>query len=97
MRHLPSFFCFLALLSCASAPKPDMRIDQLDSLEAVQLGLAALRAAGASTDSLVVAEFVHDSAGVLITLRPSDPRTRGGGGQVRVSSTGATKVVYLGQ
>jgi len=74
-----------------------MRSDQLDSLQAVQLGLNALRAAGASTDSLMVAEFVHDSAGVLITLRPSNPNTRGGGGQVRVSSTGATKVVYLDQ
>ncbi len=97
MRHLAGFFCSLAFLSCASAPKPDMRVAHLDSLKAVQLGLAALGAAGASTDSLMVAEFVRDSVGVLITLRPSDPRTRGGGGQVRVSSTGATKVVYLGQ
>jgi len=97
MRHLPSFFCFLAFLSCARAPKPEMRVAQLDSLKAVQLGLDALRAAGASTDSLMVAEFVRDSIGVLITLRPSNPRTRGGGGQVRVSSAGTTKVVYLGQ
>jgi hypothetical protein len=97
MRHLASFFSSLAFLSCVSAPKPDIRVAQLDSVKAVQLGVEALRAVGAITDSLMVAEFVRDSIGVLITLRPSNPRTVGGGGQVRVSSTGATKVLYLGQ
>lgn len=70
----------------------------IDSTKAVSLALQAYRAeTGAHVLAMVPAQFERDSAGVLIYLRPADPRIQGGGALIRVENSGASVVVRRSQ
>jgi len=83
------------LASCGPRSGPDVGANLPDSAQLVQVALASLDSNRGSADTLALAvrEFRRESSYVVIVFTPVSAAVQGGGGHVRLDSTGRTLFV----